>query len=40
MAIALSAPRATELKPRIVVFGVGARKTKTVTVYVDRWRGR
>lgn len=24
----------------IVVFGVGARKTKTVTVYVDRWRGR
>jgi len=24
----------------IVFFGVGARKTKTVTVYVDRWRGR
>ena len=24
----------------IVVFGVGARKTRTVTVYVDRWRGR
>lgn len=24
----------------IVVFGVGARKTKTVTVYVDRWRNR
>nr|WP_221413841.1 hypothetical protein [Sphingobium lignivorans] len=24
----------------IVVFGVGARKSKTVTVYVDRWRSR
>lgn len=24
----------------IVVFGVGARKTRTVTVHVDRWRGR
>jgi hypothetical protein len=24
----------------IVFFGVGARKTRTVTVYVDRWRGR
>lgn len=24
----------------IVFFGVGARKTKTVTIYVDRWRGR
>ena len=24
----------------IVFFGVGARKTKTVTVYVDQWRGR
>jgi len=24
----------------IVFFGVGARKTKRVTVYVDRWRSR
>ena len=24
----------------IVFLGVGARKTRTVTVYVDRWRGR
>jgi hypothetical protein len=24
----------------IVFFGVGARKTRTVTVQVDRWRGR
>lgn len=24
----------------IVFFGVGARKTKTVTVHVDRWRSR
>ena len=35
MAIALSAPRATELKPRIVVFGVGGAGGNAVNNMID-----
>ena len=35
MAISLSAPRATELKPRIVVFGVGGAGSNAVHNMID-----
>ena len=35
MAIALSAPRATELKPRIVVFGVGGAGGNAVNNMIE-----